>query len=39
MGTRAKYNRVKAEQDTKEDKLDTDIIMRFSDSYGMHTII
>jgi hypothetical protein len=37
MATRAKYNRVKApEENTNETKLDTDILMRFNDSYGTH---
>lgn len=33
MATRAKYTRVRAE-DKKEDKPDTDILMRFSPTYG-----
>jgi DNA-binding protein len=34
MATRAKYNRVKAPEEKNEDKLDTDILMRFNDTYG-----
>ena len=34
MATRAKYNRVRAAEETKEDKPDTDILMRFSPRYG-----
>jgi DNA-binding protein len=34
MATRAKYTRVRQE-DKKEDKPDTDIIMRFNPSYGI----
>lgn len=34
MATRAKYNRVRQEDDKKEDKPDTDILMRFSPTYG-----
>ena len=33
MATRAKYTRVRQE-DKKEEKPDTDILMRFSPSYG-----
>lgn len=33
MATRAKYTRVRAE-DKKEEKPDTDILMRFSPTYG-----
>jgi hypothetical protein len=33
MATRAKYNRVRGPEE-KEDKLDTDILMRFSERYG-----
>ena len=33
MATRAKYYRVKQE-DNKEDKPDTDILMRFNPTYG-----
>lgn len=38
MATKAKYTRVKVE-DTKEDKLDTDIIMKFSPTYGTSMLI
>jgi hypothetical protein len=38
MATKAKYNRVKQE-DKKEDKPDTDILMRVSPTYGIHFII
>jgi hypothetical protein len=34
MATKAKYTRVKQE-DKKEDKPDTDILMKFSPSYGI----
>ena len=34
MATRAKYNRVKTPEEKNETKLDTDILMRFSDTYG-----
>ena len=34
MATRSKYYRVRPEE-KKEDKLDTDIIMKFSPSYGI----
>ena len=34
MATRAKYIRAKATDENNEVKLDTDIIMRFSPSYG-----
>ena len=34
MATRAKYTRVRAPEDNKEEKLDTDILMRFSPRYG-----
>ena len=39
MATRAKYNRVKGPEDKNEAKLDTDILMRFSDSYGKIFVI
>ena len=35
MATKAKYTRVKVEDEKKEDKLDTDIIMKFSPTYGI----
>jgi len=38
MATRAKYTRVRQE-DNKEDKPDTDILMRFSPSYGKNVFI
>lgn len=38
MATRAKYTRVRPE-DKKEDKPDTDILMRFSPSYGTNAFI
>lgn len=34
MATRAKYTRAKANEENNEVKLDTDILMRFSPSYG-----
>lgn len=34
MATRAKYDRVNTPEEKNENKLDTDIIMRFSDTYG-----
>lgn len=34
MATRAKYTRAKAANETNEGKLDTDILMRFSERYG-----
>lgn len=34
MATKAKYYRVKPAEDEKEEKLDTDILMRFSNTYG-----
>jgi len=34
MATRAKYNRVRPEEQ-KEDKPETDIIMKFSPTYGI----
>lgn len=38
MATRAKYNRVRAPEENKEQKLDTDILMRFSPRYGISFI-
>ena len=38
MATRAKYNRVRQE-DKKEEKPDTDILMKFSPTYGIFFII
>lgn len=35
MATRAKYVRVKTPEEKNETKLDTDILMRFSDTYGI----
>ena len=35
MATRAKYTRVRAPEEDKEEKPDTDIIMRFSPTYGI----
>ena len=35
MATRAKYNRVRQE-DKKEEKPDTDILMKFSPTYGRY---
>ena len=35
MATRAKYTRAKPENDTNEAKADTDILMRFSERYGI----
>ena len=34
MATRAKYTRVRATEEDKEQKPDTDILMRFSPRYG-----
>lgn len=34
MATRAKYVRVNAPEEKNETKLDTDILMRFNDTYG-----
>lgn len=34
MATRSKYIRAKANEENNEAKLDTDILMRFSQSYG-----
>lgn len=34
MATRAKYVRVKSPEEKNETKLDTDILMRFNDTYG-----
>lgn len=34
MATRAKYTRVRAPEENKEEKLDTDILMKFSPRYG-----
>lgn len=34
MATRAKYTRVRAPEENKEEKPDTDILMRFSPKYG-----
>jgi len=39
MSTRTKYNRIGGEQTTVQDKADTDIIMRFSPSYGNNIVI
>ena len=39
MSTRSKYFRVKPEEEKNEDKADTDIIMRFSPTYGIHRLI
>lgn len=39
MATRAKYDRVKTPEEKNENKLDTDIIMRFSDTYGKDWLI
>lgn len=36
MATRAKYTRVRQE-DKKEDKPDTDILMKFSPTYGTYS--
>ena len=38
MATKAKYYRVKGEE-KKEDKPDTDILMRFSPTYGKYILI
>ena len=35
MATRAKYTRVRAPEENKDDKLDTDILMKFSPRYGI----
>lgn len=37
MATRAKYNLVKQEE-KKEDKPDTDILMRFCPTYGTYSL-
>lgn len=34
MATRAKYERAKNADEKQEEKIDTDIIMRFSPGYG-----
>lgn len=34
MATRAKYTRAKNPEENNEGKLDTDILMRFSERYG-----
>jgi hypothetical protein len=34
MATRAKYTRAESNNEGNEPKLDTDILMRFSDRYG-----
>lgn len=39
MATRAKYTRVRAIEDKTEDKPDTDILMRFSNRYGINMFI
>jgi hypothetical protein len=39
MATRAKYTRAKANEENNEAKLDTDILMRFSQSYGTLILI
>lgn len=36
MATRSKYTRAKVNEESNEGKLDTDILMRFSQSYGKH---
>lgn len=36
MATRAKYVRVNTPEDKNDTKLDTDILMRFNDTYGTH---
>lgn len=38
MATRAKYTRVNAPEEKGETKLDTDILMRFSESYGTSSL-
>ncbi len=38
MATRAKYTRVRAPEENKEEKLDTDILMRFSPRYGTSSL-
>lgn len=38
MATKAKYTRVRAEEN-KEDKPDTDILMRFCPTYGIISLI
>ena len=35
MATRAKYTRAKGNTENNEEKLDTDILMRFSPTYGI----
>ena len=35
MATKVKYYRIKPAKDEKEEKLDTDILMRFSNTYGI----
>jgi|LakMenEpi03Aug12_release.lakeMendotaPanAssembly.Ray.scaffolds.fasta_scaffold5327815_1 hypothetical protein len=35
MATRAKYTRTKGTTENNEEKLDTDILMRFSPTYGI----
>jgi len=39
MATRAKYTRVRAAEENKEEKPDTDILMRFSPRYGKSDLI
>jgi hypothetical protein len=39
MATRAKYTRVRAPEENKEEKPDTDILMRFSPRYGTSLLI
>lgn len=39
MATRAKYTRVNAPEEKAETKLDTDILMRFSESYGTSSLM
>ena len=39
MATRAKYTRVRAPEEDKEEKPDTDILMRFSPRYGTPPLI
>lgn len=36
MSTRSKYYRVKPEEEKQENKPDTDIIMKSSDTYGRY---
>ena len=38
MATRAKYTRVRAPEEDKEQKPDTDILMKFSPRYGNSSI-